>query len=95
VRSPLHSGEGQNAAIGQCPLTGPRGRPVPGLWTVRSELWPLWTQPPELLNIEDIKVVSHCQHEGIGITLQVEPTKKESVCPVERKVRDYIKIIDI
>ncbi|MEY3223394.1 MAG: hypothetical protein RLZZ203_2250 [Cyanobacteriota bacterium] len=35
----------------------------------------------ELLNIEDIKVISHCQYEGIGITLQVEPTKKESVCP--------------
>ncbi|MFM6108300.1 MAG: ISL3 family transposase, partial [Sphaerospermopsis kisseleviana] len=35
----------------------------------------------ELLNIEDIKVISHRQHEGIGIILQIELTKKESVCP--------------
>ncbi|MFM6152305.1 MAG: ISL3 family transposase, partial [Sphaerospermopsis kisseleviana] len=35
----------------------------------------------ELLNIEDIKVISHRQHEGIGIILQVEPIKKESICP--------------
>ena len=35
----------------------------------------------ELVNIEDIKVISHRQHEGIGIILQIEPGKKESVCP--------------
>jgi transposase len=35
----------------------------------------------ELLNIEDIKVISHRQHESIGIILQIEPAKKESVCP--------------
>ncbi|GCL36864.1 transposase IS204/IS1001/IS1096/IS1165 family protein [Sphaerospermopsis reniformis] len=35
----------------------------------------------ELLNIEDIKVISHRQHEGIGIILQVEAIKKESICP--------------
>ena len=35
----------------------------------------------ELLNIKDIKVISHRQHEGIGIILQVEPNKKESICP--------------
>ncbi len=35
----------------------------------------------ELVNIEDIKVISHRQHEGIGIILQVEPNKKESICP--------------
>lgn len=35
----------------------------------------------ELLNIEDIKVISHRQHENIGIILQIEPGKKESVCP--------------
>nr|WP_242045402.1 transposase family protein [Anabaena catenula] len=35
----------------------------------------------EVLNIEDIKVISHRQHERIGIILQIEPTKKESVCP--------------
>lgn len=35
----------------------------------------------ELVNIEDIKVISHRQHESIGIILQIEPAKKESVCP--------------
>jgi transposase len=34
----------------------------------------------ELLNIEGIKVYSHRQHEGIGIILQVEQSKKESIC---------------
>ena len=35
----------------------------------------------KLLNIEGIKVISHCQHEGIGIILQVERIEKESSCP--------------
>ena len=35
----------------------------------------------ELLNIEGIKVISQRQHEGIGIILQIEPIRKESVCP--------------
>ena len=35
----------------------------------------------ELLNIEGIKVISHRQHEGIGILLQVEGIGKESNCP--------------
>lgn len=35
----------------------------------------------ELLNIEGIKVISHRQHEGIGIILQVEGIGKESKCP--------------
>lgn len=35
----------------------------------------------ELLNIEGIKVISHRQHEGIGMILQVEPIRKESSCP--------------
>jgi transposase len=35
----------------------------------------------ELLNLEGIKVISHRQHEGIGIILQLEPIRKESVCP--------------
>jgi transposase len=35
----------------------------------------------ELLNIEGIKVISHRQHEGIGIILQVEGIGKESNCP--------------
>ena len=30
----------------------------------------------ELLDIKDIKVISHRQHEGIGIILQVEANKK-------------------
>jgi transposase len=33
------------------------------------------------LNIEGIKVISHRQHEGIGIILQVEGIGKESNCP--------------
>ncbi|MEG4838802.1 ISL3 family transposase [Microcoleus sp. B9-D4] len=35
----------------------------------------------KLLNIEGIKVISHRQHEGIGIILQVEGIGKESNCP--------------
>lgn len=35
----------------------------------------------ELLNIEGIKVISHRQHEGIGLILQVELIGKESNCP--------------
>ncbi len=35
----------------------------------------------ELLNIEEIKVISKRQHEGIGVILQIEPCKKESICP--------------
>jgi hypothetical protein len=49
----------------------------------------------KLLNIEGIKVISHRQHEGIGIILQVERIGKESSCPrVEQEATDYIKIID-
>jgi len=35
----------------------------------------------KLLNIEGIKVISHRQHEGFGIILQVEGIGKESHCP--------------
>jgi transposase len=35
----------------------------------------------EILNIEEIKVISQRQHEGIGIILQIEPIGKESICP--------------
>ncbi len=35
----------------------------------------------ELLNIEGIKVILQRQHEGIGIIFQIEPIRKESVCP--------------
>jgi len=35
----------------------------------------------KLLNIEGIKVISHRQHEGIGIILQLEQNGKESSCP--------------
>jgi transposase len=35
----------------------------------------------KLLDIEGIKVISHRQHEGIGIILQVERMGKESNCP--------------
>src|SRR6476620_2064119 len=35
----------------------------------------------KLLNIEGIKVISHRQHEGIGIILQREQIGKESSCP--------------
>jgi transposase len=34
----------------------------------------------ELLNLEGVKVVSHRQHQGIGIILQIESTDKESIC---------------
>ena len=49
----------------------------------------------KLLNIEGIKVISHRQHKGFGILLQVERIGKESkVHVVKKKVIDYIKIID-
>ena len=35
----------------------------------------------KLSNIEGIKVISHRQHEGIGIILQLEQIGKESSCP--------------
>ena len=35
----------------------------------------------KLLNIEGIKVISHRQHEGIGIILQLQQNGKESSCP--------------
>jgi transposase len=35
----------------------------------------------ELLNLEGVKVISHQQHQGIGILLIVESKEKESVCP--------------
>lgn len=35
----------------------------------------------ELLNLEGVKVISHRQHQGIGIILQIESTNKESICP--------------
>jgi hypothetical protein len=49
----------------------------------------------KLLNIEGIKVISHRQHEGIGIILQVnELGRKVAVHVVGQKATDYIKIID-
>lgn len=35
----------------------------------------------ELLNLEGVKVISHRQHQGIGIILQIESSHKESICP--------------
>jgi transposase len=35
----------------------------------------------ELLNIEGVKVILQRQYEGIGIIFQIEPIRKESVCP--------------
>ena len=34
----------------------------------------------ELLNLEGINIYSYRQHEGIGIILQIEQSKKESIC---------------
>jgi transposase len=34
----------------------------------------------ELLNIEGVNIYSYRQHEGIGIILQIEQSKKESIC---------------
>jgi transposase len=35
----------------------------------------------ELLNLSGVKVISHRQHQGIGIILQIESINKESICP--------------
>nr|MDZ8167749.1 ISL3 family transposase [Nostoc sp. CmiSLP01]MDZ8286378.1 ISL3 family transposase [Nostoc sp. ChiSLP01] len=35
----------------------------------------------ELLNLSEVKVISHRQHQGIGIILQIERTLQESICP--------------
>jgi len=35
----------------------------------------------DILNIEGIKVISQHPYEGIGIILQIEPSRKESFCP--------------
>lgn len=35
----------------------------------------------ELLNLEGVKVISHRQHQGIGIILFLESTERESICP--------------
>jgi transposase len=34
----------------------------------------------ELLNLSGVKVISHRQHQGIGIILQIESIDKESIC---------------
>jgi transposase len=35
----------------------------------------------EILNLSGVKVISHRQHQGIGIILQIESIDKESSCP--------------
>lgn len=35
----------------------------------------------ELINLPGIKVISHRQYEGVGIILQIESIKTESICP--------------
>ncbi|TFI53284.1 transposase [Mastigocladus laminosus UU774] len=35
----------------------------------------------ELLGLSEVKVISQRQHKGIGVILQIEPTRKESICP--------------
>jgi transposase len=35
----------------------------------------------ELLNLSGVKVISHRQHQGIGIILQIESIDRESICP--------------
>ncbi|MEH1970786.1 MAG: transposase family protein [Nostoc sp.] len=35
----------------------------------------------DLLNLSGVKVISHRQHQGIGIILQIELIKQESICP--------------
>ena len=35
----------------------------------------------QLLNLEGVKVVSHHQYKGIGVILQIESMKTESICP--------------
>ena len=33
----------------------------------------------QLLNLENVKVISHRQHQGIGIILQIESTNNDNV----------------
>jgi transposase len=35
----------------------------------------------ELLDLQEVKVLSHRLHDGIGIILQTEPIKSHSICP--------------
>jgi len=35
----------------------------------------------ELLDLKDVKVISHRLHDGIGMILQTESTKSYSTCP--------------
>ncbi|NJM17859.1 MAG: ISL3 family transposase [Richelia sp. SM1_7_0] len=35
----------------------------------------------QLLNLERVKVISHRQYQGVGIILQIESIKTESICP--------------
>jgi transposase len=35
----------------------------------------------EILDLEDVKVISHRLHDGIGIILQTESKKSDSICP--------------
>lgn len=35
----------------------------------------------QLLNIDGVKVISHRQYKGVGVILQIESIKMESVCP--------------
>ena len=38
----------------------------------------------ELLDLEDVKVISHRLHAGIGMILQTESKKLHSICPALR-----------
>ena len=49
----------------------------------------------QLLDLPEIKVVSHHQYKGVGIILQIESIKNESISVVGKKVITYIKTINL
>lgn len=48
----------------------------------------------ELLGLENVKVISHRLHGGIGIILQIESKILNSICPKCSTKSHCIKIID-
>ncbi|MEM9927868.1 MAG: hypothetical protein AAF915_29825 [Cyanobacteria bacterium P01_D01_bin.50] len=44
----------------------------------------------ELLNIDGVKGQLHRQYKGIGIILQIESIKMESVCPIILELDVYL-----
>lgn len=49
----------------------------------------------QLLDLSEIRVISHHQYKGVGIILQIESIKNESISVVGKRVVTYIKIINL